>query len=66
MAVARAGAKAKNVALYTHLGALGNCQGDKFVMPVPSFNIINGGEHAGNKIAMQEFMILPTGANSFK
>ena len=66
MAIARAGAKAKGVPLYTHLAALGNCQSDKYVMPVPSFNIINGGEHAGNKIAMQEFMILPTGATSFK
>ena len=68
MAVARAGAKAKNVPLYSHLAALGNCLNDKhkYVMPVPSFNIINGGEHAGNKIAMQEFMILPTGARSFK
>ena len=35
-------------------------------MPVPSFNVINGGTHAGNKLAMQEFMIMPTGASSFK
>ena len=35
------------------------------VLPVPSFNIINGGSHAGNSLAMQEFMILPTGASSF-
>ncbi|KAG0349489.1 hypothetical protein BG004_005151 [Podila humilis] len=34
-------------------------------MPVPAFNVINGGSHAGNKLAMQEFMILPTGAKSF-
>jgi enolase len=34
-------------------------------MPVPAFNIINGGSHAGNKLAMQEFMILPVGAASF-
>jgi enolase len=34
-------------------------------MPVPSLNIINGGAHAGNSLEMQEFMILPTGANSF-
>merc|ERR1712113_861405 len=38
---------------------------DKFVMPVPSFNVINGGSHAGNRLACQEFMILPTGASSF-
>nr|ABU41067.1 enolase [Lepeophtheirus salmonis] len=35
------------------------------MMPVPAFNVINGGSHAGNKLAMQEFMILPTGAPSF-
>lgn len=35
-------------------------------MPVPAFNVINGGSHAGNKLAMQEFMILPIGAKSFK
>lgn len=38
---------------------------DKLVMPVPAFNVINGGEHAGNGLAFQEFMILPTGASSF-
>ena len=32
---------------------------------MPSFNVINGGEHAGNKLAFQEFMILPTGAETF-
>ena len=35
------------------------------MMPVPAFNVINGGSHAGNKLAMQEFMILPTGAPNF-
>jgi enolase len=35
-------------------------------MPVPALNVINGGSHAGNKLAMQEFMILPVGASSFK
>jgi len=35
------------------------------VLPVPAFNVINGGSHAGNKLAMQEFMILPVGAKSF-
>jgi enolase len=39
---------------------------DRFVMPVPSFNVINGGSHAGNRLACQEFMILPLGAASFK
>lgn len=35
------------------------------VLPVPSFNIIDGGVHAGNSLAMQEFMIFPIGASSF-
>uniref|UniRef100_A0A453QK65 phosphopyruvate hydratase n=1 Tax=Aegilops tauschii subsp. strangulata TaxID=200361 RepID=A0A453QK65_AEGTS len=44
-----------------------NLAGNKtLVLPVPAFNVINGGSHAGNKLAMQEFMILPTGAASFK
>jgi enolase len=38
---------------------------ENIVLPVPAFNVINGGSHAGNKLAMQEFMILPTGAESF-
>lgn len=35
------------------------------ILPVPAFNVINGGSHAGNKLAMQEFMILPVGAANF-
>ena len=35
-------------------------------MPVPAFNVINGGKHAGNGLAFQEFMILPTGAQSYR
>jgi len=35
----------------------------EIILPVPAFNVINGGSHAGNKLAMQEFMILPTGNN---
>lgn len=34
----------------------------EIILPVPAFNVINGGSHAGNKLAMQEFMILPTGS----
>ena len=34
-------------------------------LPVPCFNVINGGEHAGNKLAFQEFFVIPTGAQSF-
>jgi len=52
--------------LYEYIANLAGKRTDKFVLPVPSFNVINGGKHAGNKLAMQEFMILPTGASSFK
>jgi len=63
LAVAKAGAGAKKVPLYRHFADLaGNNQ---LVLPVPSFNVINGGSHAGNKLAFQEFMILPVGAQSF-
>lgn len=63
MAVCRAGAAAKGVPLYHHINDLaGN---PKMLLPVPSFNVINGGSHAGNKLAMQEFMILPVGASTF-
>ena len=63
MAAAKAGGAKKGVPLYQHLGDLVGAKG--FIMPVPAFNVINGGSHAGNKLAMQEFMILPTGAASF-
>lgn len=59
MAMCKAGAAEKGVPLYKHIADLaGNT---KLVLPVPSFNIINGGSHAGNSLAMQEFMILPVG-----
>jgi enolase len=45
--------------VYRHVADLA---GNKtIILPVPAFNVINGGSHAGNKLAMQEFMILPTG-----
>eukprot|EP00965_Chrysotila_dentata_P235455 6200763-Pleurochrysis_carterae.AAC.3 len=66
MAVCKAGASSKSMPLYKHIAELAGNPTDKFYMPVPSFNIINGGSHAGNKLAMQEFMILPVGASSFK
>lgn len=37
-----------------------------FISHLQAFNVINGGSHAGNKLAMQEFMVLPVGAESFK
>jgi enolase len=63
MAAVKAAAAFKKMPLYAYLGQLGGV--DKPALPVPSFNIINGGSHAGNRLAMQEFMILPVGAKSF-
>jgi enolase len=63
LAVSKAGAAEKGVPLYQHYADLaGN---NRLVLPVPSFNVINGGKHAGNALAFQEFMILPVGASSF-
>jgi enolase len=63
LAACKAAAAFKGVPLYRHIADLA---GKKDVLlPVPAFNIINGGSHAGNKLAMQEFMILPVGASSF-
>ncbi|MFT4303922.1 MAG: phosphopyruvate hydratase [Candidatus Woesearchaeota archaeon] len=64
MAVCKAGAAAKKIPLYKHIADLAGVK--EFILPVPSFNVINGGSHAGNKLAMQEFMILPTGAKTFR
>ena len=66
LAVARAGAASAGVPLYQHIAKLAGNPTDRFVLPVPAFNVINGGKHAGNRLAMQEFMILPTGAKTFK
>ncbi|KAG6503870.1 hypothetical protein ZIOFF_036194 [Zingiber officinale] len=64
LAVCKAGASVKKIPLYQHIA---NLAGNKnLVLPVPAFNVINGGSHAGNKLAMQEFMILPVGASCFK
>ena len=66
LATARAGADAAGLPLYHLLANLAGKPTSKFVMPVPSLNIINGGAHAGNDLEMQEFMILPSGATSFR
>ena len=49
----------QGVPLYQHIADL--AENKEVILPVPAFNVINGGSHAGNKLAMQEFMILPTG-----
>ena len=63
MAAARADAASKKMPLYRHLGALyGN---DRFTLPVPMMNILNGGAHADTSVDFQEFMVMPVGAGSF-
>merc|ERR1712087_172379 len=66
MAVCRAGAASMQMPLYQYIANLSGRPTDKYMLPVPSFNVINGGSHAGNRLACQEFMILPVGASSFK
>ena len=60
MAVARAAAASSGTPLYVHLGSETSSR-----LPCPMMNIINGGEHADNNVDVQEFMILPSGADSF-
>jgi enolase len=61
MAVARAAAEYLGVPLYKYLGGAHTT-----LLPVPMANIINGGKHADNKIDLQEFMVMPVGAESFR
>ncbi len=61
LAVARAAADYLGVPLYQYLGGFNAKQ-----LPVPMMNIVNGGEHADNNVDIQEFMIMPVGASSFK
>lgn len=60
LAVARAAAQSLEMPLYKYIGGIKAC-----VLPTPMMNIINGGEHADNNLDVQEFMIIPVGAESF-
>jgi enolase len=60
MAVAHAAARSLNLPLYRYIGGV-----NAHVLPVPMMNIINGGSHADNSLDIQEFMIMPVGAESF-
>ena len=61
IAIARAAASMLNKPLYSYIG-----KNDDYIIPVPMMNIINGGEHADNNLDIQEFMIMPVGADCFK
>lgn len=61
MAVARAAADEMDIHLYNYLGGF-----NAKVLPVPMMNILNGGEHADNNVDIQEFMVMPVGANTFR
>ena len=61
MAVAKAAAEESGLPLYRYFGGMSPMQ-----MPVPMMNIINGGEHANNSLDIQEFMVMPVGANTFR
>ncbi|EPE37326.1 enolase [Candidatus Photodesmus katoptron] len=65
LANAKAAAAFKNMPLYKHIADLNGTSG-QFSMPLPMMNIINGGAHANNNIDIQEFMIQPVSARSFK
>lgn len=64
MAVTEAGAADKGLPLYAYIASLAGVK-EPYILPCPAFNVINGGSHAGNALAFQEFMLLPTGASSF-
>ena len=59
MAVAKAAAAEKRVPLYAHISDLAGTK-KPYVLPVPFMNVLNGGSHAGGRLAFQEFMVVPT------
>jgi enolase len=61
LAVAKAAAESAGLSLYQYIGGV-----NAKTLPVPMMNIINGGKHADNSVSIQEFMIMPVGAKSFK
>lgn len=67
MAASRAAAADQGLPLFKYLGKLNGVSTDStsYNLPLPFFNVINGGKHAGNKLAFQEFMFTPIGAPNF-
>lgn len=68
-AISEAGAALSGLPLYKHFATAfhnGNIEGRRFTIPIPMVNILNGGKHAGGKLKIQEFMIVPKGGIAFK
>jgi len=64
IAISKAAAEAKGIPLYKHFAELAGNNG-ALTLPVPCFNVINGGSHAGNKLAFQEYFVVPIAAPNF-
>ncbi|MBD3318287.1 phosphopyruvate hydratase [Candidatus Woesearchaeota archaeon] len=63
MACCKASAKVKHLPLYEHIANINHSA--RISLPIPSFNVINGGKHAGNQLDIQEYMVLPTKARTY-
>ena len=66
LACARAGANDRKMPLYEYIRSIYNVKSNDYILPVPLMNILNGGAHADNNVDLQEFMIAPVGATSFR
>ncbi|BAG14110.1 enolase [Endomicrobiia bacterium] len=66
LACAKAGSNSNKLPVYEYVREIYNVKSDKYVLPVPLMNIINGGEHADNNVDLQEFMIAPVSAPTFR
>ncbi|RCK66322.1 Enolase 1 [Candida viswanathii] len=65
LAAANAAAASQGIPLYQHIANISKAKKGKFVLPVPFQNVLNGGSHAGGALAFQEFMIVPSGVDTF-
>jgi enolase len=66
LACAKAGANSNKLPVYEYVRKIYNIKSDKYILPVPLMNIINGGQHADNNVDLQEFMIAPVSARNFR
>jgi enolase len=66
LACAKAGASSNKLPVYEYVRKVYNIKSDKYILPVPLMNIINGGQHADNNVDLQEFMIAPVSAGNFR